>query len=277
MTPSIPRSEPGVQAELDAAASAEALGHFDAAFRHLERAHILGQSATVDHVRVHWRMFRFALRHRLAGEALGQAWRIVAASLFTAAGLVPQGNTGGSNVSGFRRMPVPADLAAAVLAARKERTGMLSATAARGAAALAMATLAGAALLALGGCGSPPKDLDVSLAKPSAAGVYRVTLVPPSRAPAINQMHSWTVLLATPDGAPVPGATFAVDGGMPQHGHGLPTRPRVTRETARGTYQLDGMKFSMTGWWEVKLDIRAPQGPDTVTFNTVVDHPAARQ
>ena len=71
-----------------------------------------------------------------------------------------------------------------------------------------------------------------------------------------------------PDGAPVHDARFAVDGGMPQHGHGLPTQPRVTRELADGTYLLEGMKFSMTGWWEVKLAIQGPHGADKVTFNT---------
>ena len=144
-------------------------------------------------------------------------------------------------------------------------------------ATLGLATLAALGALGMAGCSSPPKDLDVSLEKPSASGVYRVALVPPAHAPAINQMHSWKVKLTTPDGAPVHGARFAVDGGMPQHGHGLPTRPRVTRELAEGTYQLDGMKFSMTGWWEVKLDIQAPPGFDKVTFNTVIEHPTVRQ
>jgi hypothetical protein len=127
----------------------------------------------------------------------------------------------------------------------------------------------------LTGCMTQPRDLDLSLEKPSAAGVYRVTLVAPPKAPAINQMHSWTVQLHNPAGAPIPGARFAVDGGMPQHGHGLPTQPRVTREVAAGSYQLDGMKFSMTGWWEIKLAIDSPQGADTVTFNTVVHNPSA--
>jgi len=141
----------------------------------------------------------------------------------------------------------------------------------------ALAALAAFTALAITGCGTPPKDLDLSLQKASASGLYRVALVPPAQAPAINQMHSWKVRLATPDGTPVHGARFAVDGGMPQHGHGLPTQPRVTRELADGTYQLDGMKFSMTGWWEVKLDIQGPQGADKVTFNTVVDNSSARQ
>ncbi len=126
----------------------------------------------------------------------------------------------------------------------------------------------------LTGCMTQPKDLNLALDKPSAAGVYHVTLVPPAQPPAINQMHSWTVKLANQAGAPIPGARFAVDGGMPQHGHGLPTQPRVTRELAAGTYQLDGMKFSMTGWWELTLGIASPLGSDKVTFNTMVKHPS---
>jgi hypothetical protein len=140
----------------------------------------------------------------------------------------------------------------------------------------ASATLVFTALLVTG-CMTPPKDLDLSMDKKSAAGVYRVALVAPAQSPAINQMHSWKVKLATPDGAPVQGARFVVDGGMPQHGHGLPTQPRVTREIEDGTYALDGMKFSMTGWWEVKLDIQGPHGADKVSFNTVVNAPAVRQ
>ncbi len=268
--------KPSVQAELAAAASAEARGHFDTAFRHLERAHVLGQRATLEHVHVHWRMFRFALRNRLTGEAFGQAWRLVGATLLTPVGLVPNGNTGGADVNGFRRMPIPADLRALLNAARPARQSQGTPIYRRLLATVAFAGLAVLATLGVVGCSSPPKDLDVALQKPTAGGVYLVALVPPVQAPAINQMHSWKVKLATPDGLPVHGARFTVDGGMPQHGHGLPTQPRVTRELPDGTYQLDGMKFSMTGWWEVKLAIDAPQGDDKVTFNTVVSNPAVR-
>ncbi|MGE4240601.1 cytochrome c peroxidase [Ramlibacter sp.] len=134
---------------------------------------------------------------------------------------------------------------------------------------------AGAAILALfvSGCMTPPANLDLALDKPTVAGLYRVALQPPAQMPGVNQMHSWKVTLATAKGAPVRGATFAVDGGMPQHGHGLPTQPRVTRELEAGVHQLEGMKFSMTGWWEVKLAIDGPAGADKVTFNTVVGPP----
>lgn len=272
------RIRPSVQAELDAAAAAELQGHFHTAFLHLERAHILGQPVTVEHVRVHWHMLRFALRHRRTAAALGQAWRVLAASVFTGAGLVPEGNTGGSDVNGFRRMPVPHDLQPVIAAARAGQPARSAATVlAKVSAAAAFAVIAASAALGLAGCSTAPKDLDVSLEKPSAAGLYRIALVPPDPAPAINQIHGWKVRLATRDGIPVQGATFAVDGGMPQHGHGLPTQPRVTRELADGSYQLDGMKFSMGGWWEVKLRISGSQGADTVTFNTVVGRAPVRQ
>ena len=258
---------PHVQAELDAAASAEARGHFQTAFHHLERAHVLGQLSTALHVRAHLRMLAFALRHDRIADAFGQLWRLVGAALLTVFGLVPLGNTGGSDVSGWRGQPVPGDLQRVLDEARSHAT-VRSARAAT--ASLALFVLAAVGLT---GCGTPPRDLDLSLDRPSAAGVYRVELVPPARPPAINELHSWIVRLAGADGVPVHGATFAVDGGMPRHGHGLPTRPRVTAEVGDGVYRLDGMKFSMTGWWEVKLAIQGTPGSDQVTFNTVVSQP----
>lgn len=132
-------------------------------------------------------------------------------------------------------------------------------------------------LTTLVACATPPADLDLSLEKQSVSGRYVVTLVPPPVAPAINQMHSWTVKLADATGAPVTGARLAVGGGMPQHGHGLPTRPRVTGEIGNGTYLVEGMKFSMPGWWNIKFDIQGTGGADKVTFNTVVAPVTARR
>jgi hypothetical protein len=116
MTSFAHRIRPAVHAELQAAGLAD--GDARRAFMHLERAHVLGQAATVEHVRVHWHMLRWALRHRDTGEAIGQLWRVIGAALLTGIGWVPQGNTGGSNVSGVRRMPVPGDLQRVLDAAR---------------------------------------------------------------------------------------------------------------------------------------------------------------
>lgn len=127
-----------------------------------------------------------------------------------------------------------------------------------------------AALVATTGCMSPPKDLDLALKRPTADNKYVVTLQPPSKPAAINQLHAWQLQVASPAGVPITNAHIHVDGGMPQHGHGLPTRPQVTRQLPDGGYLIEGMKFSMTGWWEIKLAIDGPAGADRVTFNTVV-------
>jgi YtkA-like len=127
-----------------------------------------------------------------------------------------------------------------------------------------------AALATTTACMSPPKELDLALTRTSIDSKYVVTLQPPAQPAAINQLHAWQVTLATPTGTPVAHAHIAVDGGMPQHGHGLPTKPQVTRELPGGGYLIEGMKFSMTGWWEIKLAIDGPAGADRVTFNTVV-------
>lgn len=98
-------------AELDLARGAAAAGDIDAAFRHLERAHIIGQRDTWAHVRSHWRMLRLAASVGQCREVAGQALRIVAAALASRI-WVPAGNTGRANVSAMRPMPIPEDLRA---------------------------------------------------------------------------------------------------------------------------------------------------------------------
>ena len=101
---------PHVAKELERARSAERSGDPDLAFHHLERAHIIGQSSTREHVRVHWAMFLWGVRRRRFREVAGQAFRIGGAATKTVFGLVPAGNTGGSNVSPFRRLPIAPEL-----------------------------------------------------------------------------------------------------------------------------------------------------------------------
>ncbi len=134
-----------------------------------------------------------------------------------------------------------------------------------------LATALAAFTLAAAGCGTPPAGLDLTLQHASAQGKFEVRLEPPAEGPAINRMHAWRVHLATPDGRPVRAARIGVDGGMPQHGHGFPTQPRVTRELEPGVYALEGMKFSMTGWWDLRLAVQAGDTQDTAVFNLVLD------
>ena len=103
----------------------------------------------------------------------------------------------------------------------------------------------------------------------SAAGRYVATLEPatPLRP---RQMQTVRVVVRDADGQAIDDAQIAIDGGMPQHGHGLPTRPRVTRSLGDGLYEIEGVRFNMGGWWEFTLAITGPRGVDTVTFNLAV-------
>jgi YtkA-like len=113
----------------------------------------------------------------------------------------------------------------------------------------------------------PPKDLDYSRTRTSEGGVYRATIAPQGDSIPQGRLHRWTLHLETAAGTPVNAATIAVDGGMPQHGHGLPTRPLVTRHLGNGDHAVEGMKFNMGGWWVVKFRVDAGAGSDSVTFN----------
>ena len=99
-----------IEEEIRLAGASERNGDLGLAFSHLERAHVLGQSITGSHTRVHWLMFRLALKMRSPREIWGQIVRIVGAATKTPFGIYPTGNTGGSNVWFFKPMPVPEDL-----------------------------------------------------------------------------------------------------------------------------------------------------------------------
>lgn len=117
----------------------------------------------------------------------------------------------------------------------------------------------------------PPADLDTATTRLTEQGLYTVSFVSAVEPIAINQIHSWTLHVATADGQPVDNAAITVDGGMPQHGHGLPTRPQVTQNLGGGDYLVEGLKFQMGGWWEVRYEITAGGQTDAITFNLVLE------
>ena len=113
-----------------------------------------------------------------------------------------------------------------------------------------------------------PDNLDTSLERQSDRGLYRIRVESLEQPVRPHRIHSWAVVVEH-DSKPVEGAIIAVDGGMPEHGHGYPTKPKVEAALGGG-YLIRGMKFSMRGWWKLKLSIRSPAGADQVTFNVVV-------
>ena len=135
-----------------------------------------------------------------------------------------------------------------------------------------------AALALLAACAAappaPPPAISFSPTQTSDEKKFIVSISPLAEPVSINQIHSWRINLTTPSGVPVTKAAFFIGGGMPDHGHGFPTRPVVTETPAPGVYLLEGMKFSMHGRWEIKFAIQAGVVSDVVTFNTLVALPA---
>ncbi len=133
--------------------------------------------------------------------------------------------------------------------------------------ALALAALvAVVAYLAWGTGGSP------SLRKSglSQQGLYQVTLEPEGARIRPGEAHSWLLTVKTAAGKPVEYAAIDISGGMPQHRHGLPSSPQASDYLGKGRYRIEGLKFTMDGWWQLHIGISAAAGTDSVVFNLLL-------
>lgn len=96
--------------ELEKYKSELSKGNLQVAWRHLERAHILGQPWPREHSHVHWIMMKFGVRIKNGGEILGQIPRLLIGGVKSFVGNIPVGNTGGANVPPLKPMEIPEDL-----------------------------------------------------------------------------------------------------------------------------------------------------------------------
>lgn len=118
--------------------------------------------------------------------------------------------------------------------------------------------------------GDVPSDLDTSTTRSSDNGLFTVSYTASTEPIPINQIHQWTLHVESAEGQPVEDATITVDGDMPQHGHGLPTRPQMTKNLGNGDFLVEGMKFQMGGWWLIDFTITANDQTDVVHFNMML-------
>lgn len=85
-------------------------GNLTDAWRHLERAHIIGQAYPLPHTQVHWLMLKFGISIKSKREIIGQIPRLLVGGVKSFVGVIPVGNTGGANVPPLRPMEIPLDL-----------------------------------------------------------------------------------------------------------------------------------------------------------------------
>lgn len=110
---------PHFRRELEFARRELAARNYLASWRHLERAHILGQPYPIAHTIVHLRMLGFGIRLKNAREIVGQILRLIFGGVKSFVGRIPVGNTGGADVPALRPMPIPDDLAQLIASARR--------------------------------------------------------------------------------------------------------------------------------------------------------------
>jgi hypothetical protein len=115
-----------------------------------------------------------------------------------------------------------------------------------------------------------PAQLDLATSRLSDQGLYRASYAPVAGPIAVNRIHSWTLHLETADGRPLENAQVVVDGDMPQHGHGLPTRPQVTQNMGNGDYLVEGLRFQMPGWWVMEFRVTESGRTDKIGFNLML-------
>ena len=117
---------------------------------------------------------------------------------------------------------------------------------------------------------SAPADVDTSTARVSTKKLFKVSYESENVPIPIGRIITWKLNVETADGRPVKNAEITVNGDMPEHGHGLPTQPEVARGMADGNYIVQGLKFSMPGWWVITFKVKTQDMDDTVTFNLVI-------
>ncbi|MDQ6433161.1 FixH family protein [Mesorhizobium sp. LHD-90] len=112
---------------------------------------------------------------------------------------------------------------------------------------------------------------DVTRAKSTENKLFVASIAPEGGEPKVGPLSSWMLTLRLPNGHPVRNALISLDGGMPDHNHGLPTKPTVSTDLGEGHYRIEGLKFTMPGVWVLKLVIStADFGSDEATFNVVL-------
>ncbi len=116
----------------------------------------------------------------------------------------------------------------------------------------------------------------LSYSGPSEKKQFTLTLIPPSETH-LNKLSSWTAQIKGMDAsakaslqALLNPADYKISGGMPAHGHGLPTEPRVGSvmmdEGGDLVLEIEGIKFQMWGHWVLSVEIPAIADKAEVAF-----------
>jgi hypothetical protein len=117
-----------------------------------------------------------------------------------------------------------------------------------------------------------PADLDTSTSKVSDNGLFKGDYTIEGSAIQLKTAQLWKLTLVTADDTPVNNATVGVKGQMPGHEHGMVATliGQSVRVLKKGVYIVEGMAFSMKGWWQVSFNISHEGNSDTLVFDLII-------
>ena len=99
----------------------------------------------------------------------------------------------------------------------------------------------------------------------SQAGHFTIELQPP-KSISIGAFQHWHIVVTDNQGQAVYPVKVHIAGGMEDHGHGLPTAPKVTRYLGDGRYLIEGVQFTMAGQWLWQLLVENETARDSAEF-----------
>lgn len=116
-----------------------------------------------------------------------------------------------------------------------------------------------------------PTDADTAkpawqLTQTSTNGLFKVRLMC-QHLPSVGAFQDCQLELKDGSGKAISEAKINLDGGMPKHGHGLPTAPVVSPLAAQGHYKIEGLQYNMPGAWLLGLLIKTTAGQDKLVFS----------
>ncbi|WP_328184818.1 FixH family protein [Marinobacter sp. OP 3.4] len=106
----------------------------------------------------------------------------------------------------------------------------------------------------------------------SREGHFRISVSPVEGEVPLRDHHDWVLDVWDTNNNPVKLDGLSITGGMPGHGHGLPSQPRVSEYLGEGRYRLTGFLFNMHGDWILRFHLVRQGVQDVADLELTLDY-----
>ena len=120
----------------------------------------------------------------------------------------------------------------------------------------------------LNGCNAESAPSGWQQTTAGKAGSYRATLNC-TTAPQPGRFQECQIAFTDRQNQAAGIVSVQLEGGMPGHGHGLPTSPTLTLQDS-GSYRIDGLKYNMPGRWLLGFQVNGESGEDRLIFDFMI-------